>query len=401
MPKVKSYLYFAVAAFLMDGLGNLALLNDAFFAHNAFHANQVQQGALGFLNATGYAVGCLFFGPWSERTGRRRMVCAAVAGNIVLLLAVTRCESLDGLIGLATARKFVLAMFWPALMAWIADASSPRSFAADLCAFNVGWTLGAGGGSWLAGHIGQWAASQPGGYDPQVPYLVAAGVGVILLGWFLVVEPRPSEVIFAVSEDLDPRLANRLLKLAWISNATVYATISIVIYMLPRLAELPVLSISEGAQSSVHAIRSVAGLVLFGAMLANRGWHGRTYPFALCLLACLSGMLLMGSARSPLGVIVGGACLGAALGGSYTMSLFYSLSVPRVKGRGSAAHEGLIGMGYALGPLVGGLAAFLWMTPRAPFFAGACMVLAVFFACTLLPNKKTTTDTAQHCGDSK
>jgi predicted MFS family arabinose efflux permease len=212
---------------------------------------------------------------------------------------------------------------------------------------------------------------------------------MILLGWLLFVEPRPSDVYLPVSKELNPRLAGRLLKLAWISNATVYAMISIVIYMLPRLSELSEISVSEGAQSSVHAIRSVAGLILFGVMLADRRWHGRVFPFVLCLAACLLAMLLFGTARSAFSVFAGSWCLGLALGASYTMSLFYSLSVPRVKGRGSAAHEGLIGVGYALGPLVGGLAASIWMTSRAPFFAGACLIAVVSIACSPLLFKKS------------
>jgi len=368
----------------MDALGNLALLNDVFFAHTAFGADQVQQGTLGFLNALGYAIGCLLFGPWSERTGRRMMVCIAVAGNVVLLVAVTRCESLTALIVLVSVRKFILAMFWPALMAWMADVSTPRSFAGDLCAFNVGWTLGAGAGAWFAGHIGQWAASHPGGYDPQVPYLVAAGIGIAQLAWLVLVSPRPSEIHLREPGEMDVGLARNMLRLAWVCNAAVYALIGIVIFMLPRLAELPVLSISESGQSTVNAIRSFAGLFVFALMLADRRWHGRFFPFVVCLAACLLTMVLIGTAQSPFAVFAGGACLGVALGASYTMSLFYSLSVPRIKGRGSGMHEALIGMGYAVGPLFGGLAASVSTSPRAPFVAGACLIGCVFLICLLL-----------------
>ena len=71
-------------------------------------------------------------------------------------------------------------------------------------------------------------------------------------------------------------------------------------------------------------------------------------------------------------VLVGLACLGAGMGAIYYAALYYAMAVGRARVEAGGTHEGLIGAGYALGPVIGlvgsaiqgyvGIVALVWTT---------------------------------------
>jgi YNFM family putative membrane transporter len=382
--KVPPILFFFVAAFLMDGLFYNSLLTDAFFADTAFNAQQWHQGILGGASALGYAIGCLVFAPISERFGRRAPTLIATAGLGICMIALPRCESFQTLFICVFAKRLILSMYWPALEAWLADVSKPSNLSRNLGGFNFGWTLGLMSGSFLSGHLGLWVAGESGAYSPAAPYAASLGAAALLFCWIGIFDPGPK--MEYVPDESGPilQIKRYFLAKAWVAHLAIYASIGLAIFMLPRLAALPENSVSEAGQSTIHSLRAAISLAAFGAMLASARWHFRFYPIygGLGLAGAGIAIMAIGSGFSVL--LAGSLLLGLASGAIYTVSLYYSLGLPRTKTRGSSIHEALVGVGSAAGPALGGAAALIIASPRTPFAAGLIPIIAAMAAVTLL-----------------
>ncbi len=368
MVRLPAFLFFAGAAFLMDCLHGMAEINDALFAQTEFQAAQWQQGFLATANAIGYSVGCLIFGPLSEKTGRRIIVIIAVAGVCLSSFGLIFAPSISILTAASTLRRIFLSMFWPPLMAWMADRSTPGSFPLNLCVFNIGWTLGAATGRGLVGSIGEWAAID-GGYNAGTPYCISGILALILLFFVATCDPVSRVTKGGLRLDFRSSVGPLLLKQAWITIFVGYAVINVTVYMLPKLIEFKSLDLTESSQSFVHGARILTGLAIFLAMLVSRHWQGKQYPIYIVLFLAAAGLLLIALALRFEIFLVAAMLIGSAIGIAFTLSLFYSLSIPAEKGRGSAIHEALIGLGGGVGPLFAGAAGSLTGNASVPFYA--------------------------------
>lgn len=384
MIPLRPIIFFCVAPFLMDLLFSIGLLSDAFFADAVFKAQQWHQGVLGCAGALGYSAGCLVFGPLSEKTGRRKLALAGAAGVSVCTAALAFCPSFRVLVALSVAKRFAISMFWPAVMAWMAEASSPKQFGRNLGVFNMSWCVGGMLGSASAGRLGMWAAHGAGRFNPAAPYLLSAALGAVLFLFLCLFDPRAPRREPAVVEPMDPFRARLFLAKAWIAHFALYSSMALTVFMLPRLAARPGIGIDAAGQSLVHAVRSLACLAGFAAMLTTRHWHFRFYPIYGALALAGTGLALTGAGNGFAAFAAGQSLLGFAVGVGYSVSLFYSLGLPKTKGKGSAAHEALIGLGNAAGPALGGGAAYLVGNARAPFFAGLAPVILAAAAATMI-----------------
>ncbi|MCX7016353.1 MAG: MFS transporter [Candidatus Sumerlaeota bacterium] len=368
--RIPAIVFFGVCAFSMDFLFSNGMLTDTFFGNAVFDAEQWQQGVLGCASAFGYAVGCLVFGPLSDRSGRRGMILLAVAGVGVCHAVLPWAPSFRAIVALAVIKRFLLSMYWPAMMAWLTDASLHGNFQRNLCVFNISWTLGVTGGSWLSGHLGKALWPGPHGYNPTGPYLVSAATCAALLAWIALADPIRRDEAAPPIRVLESPEGILFLTKGWIAMFGVFCAVGLNLFMMPRLARLPEIALSEASQSTIHSMRILMSLVVYVAMLSTSHWHFRFYPIYGGLLIGAAALILTGSADGFGMILAGTLCLGAALGIIYTVSQYYSLGIPKTKGGGGGVHEALLGLGHAVGPGLGGFGGWLFGSPRAPYFFG-------------------------------
>lgn len=373
---VQPIYFFAVAGFLMDTLFNCGVLVDAYFADSVFNASQSTQGVLGGVSAVGHVIGCLIFGVLSVKLKRKTMTVFTVSVLLLCFAALMFCGSLRTLLFLMIAKRFIVAMYWPALMAWLADVSIPGNLGKNLCAFNVGWASGNVAGSWIAGHLGEWMAAVPGGYNAQASYGASAILCLTLLAWLLIVNPKRSNEDQTASAPLTTAGVRLFLLQGWVAHFAVFCTIALLVFMFPRLAAMPHLELSAARQTSLHALRDIVTLSTFLALYFTSAWHFRFYPVYAGLGFCACGILSIGFGPNYGAVLMGQCLIGLSAGILYSVSQYYSLRLPREKGKGGAMHEALIGLAYVAGPALGGTAALFSHTPRMPF-AAALMPIGI------------------------
>jgi hypothetical protein len=118
-------------------------------------------------------------------------------------------------------------------------------------------------------------------------------------------------------------------------------------FIFQRL-ELP-LRLAPGAAALLDVLR----LSSFALLAGWKGWHGRALPLALAgaILPVSFFMVLFGQ-NLPV-VLLGEALFGAAAGLAYYSALYYAQLSKNASVDAGGAHESLIGLGFALGPLAG------------------------------------------------
>lgn len=377
---IRPHYFFFVAGLLMDFMYYNSILTDTFFADATFEASQRLQGILGSVSAIGYAFGCLIFGPLSERSGRRLMTISSIAGLLICLLLLMRCRSVQQLMILMLVKRFIAAMYWPAVMAWLADVSLPQDLGRNLCVFNTGWATGNILGGWFPGHFGEWMATEPGGYNAVASYAASAVLAVALLLWLSLATPRQAGERREPPQTLSPVNTRLFLLQGWIAHLATFAAVALTVFMFPRLGAMPHLGLSHSGQSTLHSLRLIVNLLTFVGLFFTKAWHYRFYPIYGGLAVGALGLLLMGYGPNYATVLLGQLFLGLTMGVVYTASQYYSLMIPKSKGKGSAVHESMVGFAYCLGPAIGGVAGAIFESPRAPFAAGTLPLLLAIVA---------------------
>ena len=79
--------------------------------------------------------------------------------------------------------------------------------------------------------------------------------------------------------------------------------------------------------------------------------------------------------------------LGALAGVTFTASIFYSLFSEGAAARRAGFHEAIIGSGFFVGPLIGGIVAE-HLGPRTPYVLCAAVILLAIFAQTYVLKKE-------------
>jgi MFS family permease len=158
-----------------------------------------------------------------------------------------------------------------------------------------------------------------------------------------------------------------------------YALLFLLAPLLPGVLANLGLGVTRATQ--VAAVLDLARLVSFWAVGVWSGWRGKAWPLVVAIAVLPVAFLLTLFGGSVPTVIAGELVFGACSGLLYTAALYYAMVVKNATVEAGGAHEGLIGVGFALGPLSGLCAQ--WLEP----FAGgrvAAVLLSLSPMCFLL-----------------
>lgn len=108
------------AALLFNLTGGLASFGIIFYARDVFHASAAQIGWLVAMPQIAYLAGCLFFPPLFGLLLARHYLIVATGGTALLLAGLLAARSLPGVFVLFGLSGFLIAVFWPPLMGWLA-----------------------------------------------------------------------------------------------------------------------------------------------------------------------------------------------------------------------------------------------------------------------------------------
>lgn len=262
------------------------------------------------------------------------------------------------------------ALQWPIIEAYIAGGRDQANMRSTIGRWNVTWMsavwLGVAGlGPLLTGERALGA----------ILLLAPLNVGcAILLRWFRAVPGEHLEEHHGTAPTAYPPLLASVRMLLPLGYVVASAISAIVPFLVERVGATPAWVTPLAA--TWLATRLVAVVLLW----TTRGWHGRWTPLVVAGLLCPLGFAIAVFAPTPFLVGLGLGLFGLGQGAIYYMAIYYAMAVGKAEVDAAGTHEALIGLGYAVGPLVGIASYGLTATERngdIAFVASMLVLLAL------------------------
>ena len=369
--KKEPFLY--VITFVMDGCFALVGICVPLLAMR-LGATYDDLGAINAISALAYSLSCLVASRLADRVGYRSFMTGSslvVALAFVFYLAVTRIWQMFILAGLSGA---AIGGFWPSLQAWLGEGKDRRELLRSVGRFSVAWSLGFLIGPAVGGTLYT--------VDPaRVFGLGGALVGLVFLAISLVQVREGGSAGGRTEGSTTLASSRRFLPIAWTANFATFFTAGIVRSLFPKLATD--LGIAPGTLGRLMALIGLAQVIAFLLITRTDRWQFRLTPLIAVQLLAVAGLGAFAFGRSG-GAFASGLLIhGLLIGSTFTASIFYSLHAEGPGGRRTGIHEGIVGSGFLLGPLAGGLMAE-HIGPRTPYLLAAGVVLCAIVLQTYL-----------------
>lgn len=320
-----------------------------FYTHHrpelAFTDTQNLWLALGF--GVSYAVGALASHRLSVRATEKGLLVVALVAQLLTQLALCVWVGPYTLAVGNSAIGFLSGLKWPLVESYVASGQTPRDQAKVIGWFNLSWAVPTALAVAAAGPLIAWRAEG----------LFAAAALMNAISLMLVRPLERRAVHLPLDHPERPRPAEMaryrgLLAASRWSMLSKYSLMWILAALLPGVfAGLAVESVvaATALASLLEAFRCVAFLTLH----LWRGWHHRVGPLVWVIVGLPAGFFMALFGPNLAVVLAGELLFGLAAGMTYYAALYYAMVVKNASVDAGGAHEGLIGTGFAIGPVAG------------------------------------------------
>ncbi|HET7539882.1 MAG TPA: MFS transporter [Polyangiaceae bacterium] len=336
-----------VTIFVSSFAGTLLQRGGYFYTHQVLGFSQAQNLWLALMAGVIYIIGASTSHPLSERLGERRSLLGILAALVFVHLALAFVPSAAMLVGGLALFAFLQGALWPIFESYMSAGETPRNLGRVLSRYNVTWALSVPLALALSGYIIASGA-------PRLLFVTAAALFALVALACRAFPRQPAHLEPDHAERPDAALLTyyrALLRAARVAMLLSYALQYVLAPLMPDIMRGVGLDTASAARAA--SLLDVARLGCFVALFAFSGWHGRQLPIVLAIAALPLGFALVLFGESIALVVVGEILFGAAAGLLYTAALYYAQVVQNASVDAGGAHEALIGLGYALGPLAG------------------------------------------------
>ena len=296
--------------------------------------------------------------------------------NAALSTWATACTVLVGqvIIGI------LLGLKWPVVESYICAGRDPKATARAVGLFNVAWATAIPLTLLTAGPIiaGPW---------PQGLFAIAVPFNAVTLVLLRRLPARPVHLPEEQPHHVEPEELARYKGLMIASRLGLlcsYTLMWILAALLPRIFDE--LGIKVSTATGLAGLIDLFRLSAFILLQVYVGWVGRRALLVLSLLAMPVGFCFLLSGTSLSVVLFGELCFGLGAGMVYYAALYYAMVVKRASVHAGGGHEGLIGSGFVIGPLIG-LAATALIDPLGGRFVAYLAVVGpvtLIFTCSAI-----------------
>ncbi len=349
-----------------------------FFSHERLGYTRAQNLGLALVFGVTYAAGAASSHWAAARVGDRRALCATLVVLLALHVVLAIAPESPLLAMWFAAVGFFEGAKWPIIESYVGAGLAPREQLGAVGRFNVSWALAVPLALAVSGPLI--------GAGTSALLFVLAGLANVLALGLVATLPRAAPHLEAThpSRLVDAEL-ERHQALLTSSRWTMLSSYSLMFLLAPLLPEVfqrlgrPVAEATLWA-SCMDAVR----VLTFGALAVLPGWRGRRGPLLLAAIGLPIGFAAIITGHSLAAVVIGEVMFGVHAGITYHAALFYALVVKNAAVDAGGGHEGLIGLGLALGPAVGLLGDYLAGEGNSPLayimLAAAPLVFSSGFA---------------------
>ena len=328
------------------------------------------------------------FGRLSDRIERRYVLYAACLGLGAVSIGLPYCQNSTHLMLIFPGIGISMALFWPAYEAWLAEREGEGKLIQRVMLFNIFWSIGVTLGPAFSSYL-------YGDTNPFRSFYLAAIFSFLTLVTIVansfqasgITKPSPTEP----SEVLYPPLPVRTtyLNLARFANFASWFVLGVLRRLAPKLTKemgMPTATFGN-LMLTLGGIQTLSFLVL-GTGYSTR-WHYRFAPmFIVQLLTILSFLGIWSIQNTPLWTFLFGL-IGVSAAFTYFSSLYYGLDRHADKGNKSGWHEGVLGLGILLGPLLGGVLADSQFGTQSPYLLCAVAIAIAILVEIFILSKNT------------
>jgi hypothetical protein len=318
-----------------------------FFSHERLGYSDAENLALAAGFGIAYTAGASLSHGLSRRLGDRTALALTLIGLLALhawlgvspggfMLPFGFCA-----VGLVEGAK------WPIVESYVGAGLEPGEQLGAVGRFNVSWASAVPLALGLTGPIIAWGHA-------GALFALAAVVNAISIA-FLPALPRhaphldgahPSRPLGSALE----RYRGLLASSRWAMLSS-YALLFLLAPLLPEVFQR--LGCGVGEATLWAAILDTVRLATFASLALIPLWHGRLSPLLLGTLGLPLGFCAILLGGSLWVVLLGEIVFGMLAGITYYAALYYALVVKNAAVDAGGTHEGLIGLGLVLGPLLG------------------------------------------------
>jgi predicted MFS family arabinose efflux permease len=334
--------------FLQSFAGVLLSRGVYFYTHERLAFTATQNLFLGLGYGIAYIAGAFVSHRLTSRLGERRLLSWLLTSLIathVVLFAMPRGPVLAVALPLIS---FFLGVHWPIVESFMSAGETPGQLLRVSSRYNVTWATSVPLGIGVSGTL----IASP---RPETLFLVpavfsAAALVVVLLRFprrLLHLDsahperPRAAEI---------PRYAALTVSARW-GMMLSYSLIFLLAPLMPNI--LQQLGLNVARSTPAAALLDVGRLLSFGVVALYSGWRLRAVPMVAALVTLPVAFCMVLFAQHLALALAGELLLGLAAGFAYSSALYYALVVKNASVDAGGAHEALIGLGYALGPIAG------------------------------------------------
>jgi hypothetical protein len=184
-------------------------------------------------------------------------------------------------------------------------------------------------------------------------------VHVACLACLVAFRPRPGDHLHDPDAEHPGERYRAQLATARVLLPVSYVVVAALSPLLPFL--MRPFDLAPQAQTAIASIWLFARLAAVLVLWRTSGWHGRWATLFVAGVLIAAGFALAVLAPNALVLALGLALFGLGQGTIYYAAIYYALAVGDADVDAAGTHEGLIGVGYAIGPAIG-LAAALFAT---------------------------------------
>jgi MFS family permease len=380
--KDKNFLRLCLAAFFMSSCLQLVWIVMPFIV-KAMGGSDTEVG-LCFMGQMGvYVIFCLINSTIIDRFKPKKVLVLGAAAEVFVafgLLAAVWYGNNSGiflspimrLVFLMSITGIITAFFWPVMMGWISTGHEGAALTKRFGFYNTTWAIA----NMLLPIIG--------GYLMEIDYLLPLAVACLMaIGCFAAAstarciskDPKPQENNPDDTIKEEFRRENR--QFLWTSRVALLATFMCAGIFRSQLGIL--YKFELGFPESVYgwsvSLMCLFNIVVFWMMGKSHYWHYKKGLFAAAqasIILCMVVIILSGSLfLQLLASGLSGICYGVV----YSSHQYYGVSGGTKRSGLMAVHETIIGTGFAVGSLVGGILSDAFGR-RSPYWFACAVIIA-------------------------
>jgi MFS family permease len=297
----------------------------------------------------GYTVGALLSHRLSVRWGEKAVLLGTVTGQLLSQVALFVVTDITGFLALNALLAGLTGMKWPVVESYISAGRLPAEASKAVGAFNVSWSLSVPIALVTVGLLLRDERTA------SLVFLLGSAINVLTLILCVSLERRPVHLAADHPERLEAGLLERMRLLMVSSRFSMlcsYALLFILVPLIPGIFR-DRLKLEVAWATAMAALMDVPRIVAFIALRMSTKWHGRADWLAAGVLGLPVGFFLVLLGGTLPVVLLGELIFGLSAGLVYYSALYYAMVVKNASVDAGGEHEGLIGVGFTLGPAAG------------------------------------------------